>query len=58
MTTDQETILLIKGTISGLSAPEQEKVKFCSGVIEGLIKEYSTLAILAIALKGAELQDE
>lgn len=58
MTQEAETILMIKGAISELPREDQLKVETVLMNINSLIKEYGSFAILAIALKGAELQME
>lgn len=56
MTRQQETLLLIKGTISELEPAQQEVVKECVNYIRELLAKHPEgEALIAFALVGAEL---
>lgn len=57
MTREQETLLLIKGTISELEPEQREKVSQCAATIRQLLTSYPNgEAFMAIALIGAEIE--
>lgn len=55
MTKDEETLLIIKGTIMDLDQEMREKVEAHYAELRSMIDK-SPLAVLAIAWMGAELQ--
>lgn len=57
-TSDIATLLMIKGVISDLAAPDQEKVKQCADQIKLAIKEAGIYGKFALALVGAEVSAE
>ena len=58
MTHEQETVLLIKGAISELSAAESEAVEELADHIRRVCKTAGDpVGTLAIALVGAEMQE-
>ncbi len=59
MTQEQETVLLIKGAITGLTPAEQESCREAAEQIRRIIKSAGDHAgPLAVALVGAEMQLE
>ncbi len=54
MTSEQETVLIIKGTISDMQEADREKVMLAYGKLKAMMEE-NPLTGLAIALIGAEL---
>jgi len=57
MTEAQQTLLLIKGTMTELPAEEQAAIASCAGSIRELIKAAGDgIGPLALALVGAEMQ--
>lgn len=57
MTPEQQTVLLIKGTISELPDADQAKVKEAAVALRAVLKD-NEHAALAFALVGAELVAE
>lgn len=58
MTNEQETLLLIKGTIASLPADQQQKVAEVAETIRGLMATHPPYGLMAVALVGAELAAE
>ena len=56
MTPDQETLLLIKGSISDLTPEQQLQVKDCAAMIRAVIADGGVAGVVALALVGAEMQ--
>lgn len=56
MTHEEQTVLMIRGSIASLPAEDQAKVKTCMDTLTAMCNEHKDFAYLAIALVGAELQ--
>lgn len=55
MTQEQETLLLIKGSISELSAEHQQAIKDCVADVRNRLAAAGAVAGYVVALLGAEL---
>lgn len=55
MTEEQQTLLVIKGTIADLQPSEQLQVTKCLEVIRKLLAENEPYGHMALALVGAEI---
>jgi hypothetical protein len=55
MTTHEETLLLIRGTVASLPEADQAYVKEAKSRIESIRVEFGDAGTLAIALIGAEM---
>lgn len=53
---DEVTLLLVRGTVAGLSDGDQVAVKAAAEKLRAVIKEAGPAGIMALALVGAELQ--
>ena len=58
MTNEQQTLLLIKGTIASLPADQQQKVAECADQLRKLMADNPPHGLMAVALVGAELAAE
>ncbi len=58
MTEDQQTLLIIRGQIAGLSEANQKDIKEAAAQLREIVKRYNDFGLLAFALVGAELQIE
>lgn len=58
MTTEQETLLLIRGQIASLPENEQKEVAYAAQAIRTVIRSNGVHGLLAMALVGAEYQNE
>ncbi len=58
MTADQQTLLLIKGTIAELPPADQQQVAHYAQQLRNSIQELGAVGVLAFALVGAEMQME
>lgn len=56
MTDDEQTVLLIRGTIAGMPEDEQIRVKAIAETFRNALKAGGAHAMLAFALVGAERQ--
>ena len=56
MTEDEQTMLLIKGTIADLPPADQATVAECAEKLRGILRAYGPHGNVALALVGAELQ--
>ena len=57
MTQEQETVLLIRGTIASLPDENRKMAEDCYRDLSAMVRKYGTPAYLAIALIGAELAE-
>lgn len=58
MNEDQQTLLLIRGTIAGMTEEQQREVAAAATKIREIANAQSDLGLMAFALVGAELQLE
>lgn len=58
MTPEQQTLLLIRGTIAGMTEEQQREVAEAAAKIREIANAQSDLGLMAFALVGAELQLE
>lgn len=58
MTEDQQTLLLIRGTIAGMTEEQQRQVAEHAAAIRLIANSKNDLGLMAFALVGAELQIE
>lgn len=54
MTDEEQTLLLIRGTIAGMSEDDQIRVKSIAETIRNVLKAGGGHAAMALALVGAE----
>lgn len=54
MDTDMQ-LLVVRGTIAGLSEIEQLRVRECARQLQATIDEYGSIGLVALVLLGAEL---
>jgi hypothetical protein len=55
MTEEEQTLLVIRGTIAGLSEDDQNRVKSIAETLRNVLKAGEGHAAMAFALVGAEL---
>jgi hypothetical protein len=55
VTSDQETLLIIRGTIASLPTKQQDKVHAAAEQLRALLKQDEGYTAMAFALVGAEL---
>lgn len=55
MTTEEETVLMIKGTIADMPADRQQKIKAIADMLRWIVAADAEHALIAMGLVGAEL---
>lgn len=58
MTPEQQTLLLIRGTIAGMTPEQQQRVAEQAARLREIANSKNDLGLMAFALVGAELQME
>lgn len=58
MTEDQQTLLLIRGTIAGMTEEQQRQVSEYAARLRQIANAKNAVGLVAYALVGAELQLE
>ena len=55
MTPEEETVLMIKGTIADMPAEKQQKIKAIADMLRWIVAADADNALVAMGLVGAEL---